>query len=53
MSILRIIAIVLLVMWLIGLIGFSSAVGTFIHALIVIAIIIFVIDLLGGRRTAV
>jgi hypothetical protein len=53
MSALRIIALVLLVLWLIGFIGFGQAVGTFIHALIVIAIIIFVIDLLSGGRTAV
>ena len=50
MSALKIIALVLLVLWLVGFIGFGSAVGTFIHALIVIAIIIFVIDMLGGRR---
>ncbi len=50
---LRIIAAVLLVMWLLGFIGFREAVGSFIHALIVIAVIIFIIDLLGGRGTAV
>jgi len=50
MSILKIIAAVLLVMWLVGMIGFSQAVGSFIHALIVIAIIVFVVDMLSGRR---
>ena len=47
---LRTIALVLLVLWLLGFVGFSSAVGSFIHILIVIAIILFVIDLLGGRK---
>jgi len=50
MSALRIIAIVLLLLWLLGFIGFREAAGNFVHALIVIAIIVFVIDLLGGRR---
>jgi hypothetical protein len=50
---LRTIALVLLVLWLVGAIGFSSAVGTFIHILIVAAVVLFLIDLLsGGRRTA-
>ena len=47
---LRTIALVLLVLWLLGFIGFSKAVGSFIHILIVVAIVLFLIDLLGGRR---
>jgi hypothetical protein len=50
MSILKTIAIILLVLWLVGFIGFGQAVGSFIHALIVIAIIVFVVDMLSGRR---
>jgi hypothetical protein len=50
MSALKIVALVLLVLWLIGFIGFGQAVGSFIHALIVIAIIVFVVDLLSSRR---
>ena len=50
---LRTIAIVLLVMWALGFIGFSSAVGSFIHILIVAAIVLFLIDLLSGGRAAV
>lgn len=48
---LKTIALVLLVLWAVGFIGFSSAVSGFIHALIVAAVILFVADLLiGGRR---
>ena len=48
---LKTIALVLLVLWALGFIGFNSAVGSLIHILIVAAIVLFVIDLLsGGRR---
>lgn len=50
MSILKVIALILLVLWLVGFIGFGQAVGTFIHLLIVIAIVVFVVDLLSSRR---
>ena len=51
---LRTIAAVLLVLWLIGVVGFSQVVGSFIHILIVLAIVMFVIDLIsGGRATTV
>lgn len=48
---LRIIAAVLLVMWLLGMIHPIAAIGTFIHALIVLAIVLFVIDLVSGGRS--
>ena len=48
---LKTIALVLLVLWAVGFIGFNSAVAGFIHALLVAAVILFVADLLiGGRR---
>lgn len=50
---LRTIAAVLLVLWLIGFIGFGHAVGAFIHILIVLAIIMFVFDLISGGRSRV
>ena len=40
---------VLLVLWLIGLI--ANIGGGFIHLLLVVALIVFVINLLTGRRT--
>ena len=47
---LRTIAAILLVLWLVGFIGFGQAVGTFIHILIVGAIVLFIIDLLSAGR---
>jgi len=49
---LRTIALVLLVLWLLGFIGFGHAVGAFIHLLIVVAVVLFLIDLLSGGRAA-
>jgi hypothetical protein len=43
------IIIILLVLWLLGLIS-GSTFGGFLHILLVIAIVVFIIDLLRGRR---
>ena len=43
------IAIVLIVLWLLGLVS-SYTMGGFIHALLVIAIIVIVIRVLQGRK---
>lgn len=43
------IIVVLLVLWLIGLI--ANVAGSFIHLLLVAAIIVFVFNLLSGRST--
>ncbi len=40
---------VLLVLWLLGLIG--SIGGGFIHLLLVVALVVFVLQMLSGRRT--
>jgi uncharacterized protein DUF5670 len=43
--------VVLLVLWLLG---FSLHIGgAFIHVLLVVGLVVLVINLLGGRRTAV
>jgi uncharacterized membrane protein YtjA (UPF0391 family) len=50
---LRTIAIILVVLWLLGYFGFRTALAGasgLIHILIVVAIVLFLIDLLGGRR---
>jgi len=44
------ILVILLVLWLLGLVS-GVTVGGFIHLLLVIALVIFVINLLTGRRT--
>jgi hypothetical protein len=44
--------VILLIMWLLGLVS-SYTFGGFIHLLLVLAVIVLVINLLSGRRTAV
>ena len=44
------IAVVLLIMWLLGLVT-SYTVGGFIHILLVIAIVMVLINFISGRRT--
>jgi hypothetical protein len=44
------ILVILLVLWLLGLVS-GYTVGGFIHLLLVLALVIFVINLLTGRRT--
>jgi len=42
--------VILLVLWLLGLVS-SYTMGRFIHILLVIAVVILIINLIGGRRT--
>jgi len=44
------IALVLLILWLLGLVS-SYTLGGFIHVLLVIAIIMVLVNLIGGRRS--
>jgi uncharacterized membrane protein YtjA (UPF0391 family) len=44
--------VVLLVLWLLGLVS-SYTLGGFIHILLVVALVILVINLLSGRKTAI
>jgi hypothetical protein len=46
------IAVILFIAWLLGIVGVYT-VGSFIHALLVIALVLFVVGLLTGRRVAV
>ncbi|MBU3182890.1 lmo0937 family membrane protein [Clostridium psychrophilum] len=48
MGILRWLAVILIIFWLLGL-GFNIG-GGLIHILIVIAVIVFIFDIIGGRR---
>jgi protein-S-isoprenylcysteine O-methyltransferase Ste14 len=49
-DILTIVAVILIVLWLIGYIGFGTAVGNFIHILLVLAVIAILIRIVQGRR---
>jgi hypothetical protein len=44
-------AIVLIVLWALGLVS-SYTLGGFIHILLVLAIVVILFNLLGGRRVA-
>ena len=44
------IAVVLLVLWLLGMVT-SSSLGGFIHILLVIAIVMVLVNLISGRRS--
>jgi hypothetical protein len=45
-------AVILLVAWLLGLVG-AYTIGAFVHVLLVIAVVLFLVGLLSGRRTVV
>lgn len=45
------IAVILLVLWLLGLVS-GYTVSAFIHVLLVIAVVLFLAGLVSGRRTA-
>jgi hypothetical protein len=44
------ILVILLVLWLLGLVS-GYTIGGFVHVLLVLALVIFIINLLTGRRT--
>jgi Family of unknown function (DUF5670) len=43
------IAVILLVLWLLGLVT-GYTIGAFIHVLLVVAIVLFLVGLVSGRR---
>lgn len=45
-------AIVLLVAWLLGVVG-TYTIGAFVHVLLVIAVVLFVVGLVSGRRKVI
>lgn len=44
--------VVLSVLWLLGLVS-SYTIGGFIHILLVLALVVLLINIIGGRRTAI
>ena len=44
------IAVILLIAWLLGFVGIYT-IGAIVHVLLVVAIVLFVVGLIGGRRT--
>jgi Family of unknown function (DUF5670) len=46
------IAVILLIAWALGLVG-TYAIGGFVHVLLVVALVLFLVGALTGRRTLV
>jgi hypothetical protein len=46
------VALILVIAWILGMAG-TYTIGAFVHLLLVLAIVLFVIGLLSGRRTVV
>ena len=44
--------VILLVLWLLGVVS-SYTIGGFIHLLLVLALVVLLINIIGGRRTAI
>ena len=47
-----ILAMILLVAWLLGVVGVYT-IGAIVHFLLVVAIVLFIVGMLSGRRTVV
>jgi hypothetical protein len=45
-------AVILLIAWLLGVVG-TYTIGAFVHVLLVIAIVLFLVSFISGRRTVV
>ncbi len=45
------IAVILIILWLLGMLS-STAMGGFIHILLVVAIVMVLVNLISGRRSA-
>jgi hypothetical protein len=45
-------AVILLIAWLLGVVG-TYTIGAFVHVLLVIALVLFLIGIISGRRTVV
>jgi asparagine N-glycosylation enzyme membrane subunit Stt3 len=45
-------AVILLIAWLLGVVG-TYTIGAFVHVLLVVAIVLFLVGLLSGRQTVV
>ncbi|PYQ96739.1 MAG: lmo0937 family membrane protein [Acidobacteria bacterium] len=44
------IAVILVIAWLLGIVG-TYTLGGFVHVLLVVAVVLFVVGLLSGRRS--
>jgi Family of unknown function (DUF5670) len=45
-------AVILLIAWLLGVVG-TYTIGAFVHVLLVIAVVLFLVGMISGRQTLV
>jgi len=45
-------AVILLIAWLLGVVG-TYTIGAFVHVLLILAIVLFILGLVSGRRSTV
>ena len=45
-------AVILLIAWLLGVVG-TYTIGAFVHVLLVVAVVLFLVSIISGRRTVV
>jgi hypothetical protein len=43
-------AVILLIAWLLGIVG-TYTIGAFVHVLLVVAVVLFILGMLGGRHS--
>ncbi len=46
------VAVILLIAWLLGIVG-TYTIGPLVHVFLVVALVLFVMGLLGGRRSVI
>jgi hypothetical protein len=46
------VAVILLIAWVLGLVG-TYSIGAFVHVLLVVALVLFLVGALTGRRTLI
>ena len=47
-----ILAVILLIAWLLGVVG-TYTIGAFVHVLLVLAVVLFLVGIINGNRTVV
>jgi hypothetical protein len=45
-------AVILLIAWLLGVVG-TYTIGAFVHVLLVLALVLFLVGIISGRRTVI
>lgn len=49
-DLLWLIIVMLVILWLVGYIGFSAAIGNFVHIFLVIAVLLLIYRIITGRK---